>query len=111
LTASAPTPTAPVLHVPDEPTARAERWLAAILDGEPLEHVLTCDEGVVAWLWSRWRFLASAGVSEEDLEQIALDYRREIWLWLAGERTWSQCCSGLIGRITRRIADPVRAEG
>jgi len=28
---------------------------------------------------------------------------------LAGERTWTQCCSGLIGRITRRIADRDRA--
>ena len=34
---------------------------------------------------------------------IVADYRREIWLWLAGERTWAQCCSGLIGRITRRL--------
>ena len=27
-----------------------------------------------------------------------------VWLWLAGERTWAQCCSGLIGRINRRVA-------
>ena len=30
-------------------------------------------------------------------------YRRELWLWLMGERTWVQCCSGLIGRIERRL--------
>ena len=63
----------------------------------------------MAWLWSAlgasW---PRAGVGEDDLGQIVLDYRREIWLWLAGERTWSQCCSGLIGRITRRIADGTR---
>jgi len=96
---------APVLHVPDEPVARAERWLVAVLEGADLEHVLTGDDGVVPWLWTRWRTLAAAGVAEEDLGRIVLGYRREIWLWLAGERTWSQCCSGLIGRITRRIAD------
>ena len=28
---------APVLHVPDEPTARAEDWLAAVLDGRELD--------------------------------------------------------------------------
>lgn len=29
-------------------------------------------------------------------------YRRELWLWLAGERSWQQCASGLAGRIARR---------
>ena len=99
----------PVLHVPDEPTVRAEGWLACVLDGEDLEVVLTKDDGVVPWLWTRWRTLAGAGLGEEDLGLIVLGYRREIWLWLAGERTWTQCCSGLIGRITRRIADRDRA--
>ena len=96
---------APVLHVPDEPTVRAERWLAAVLDGGDLEPVLTGGDGIVAWLWTRWKTLATAGVGEEDLGRIVLGYRREMWLWLAGERTWSQCCSGLIGRINRRIAE------
>ncbi|HEX3333166.1 MAG TPA: hypothetical protein VHS57_02435 [Acidimicrobiales bacterium] len=94
----------PVLHVPDEPTVRAEGWLGAIHQGRELDEVLAGEDGIVAWLWSRWRSLGSAGLSEEDLGRIVLDYRREIWLWLAGERTWSQCCSGLIGRITRRFA-------
>ena len=94
---------APVLHVPDEPTARADGWLAAVLDGSDLERVLGDEnDGVTAWLWSRWRSLASAGLNEDDLRVIVLGYRREIWLWLAGERTWAQCCSGLIGRIDRR---------
>ncbi len=99
---------APVLHLPDEPSVRAEGWLASVLDGEDLERVLTGEEGLVPWLWTRWRSLAVAGLGEEDLRQIVLGYRREVWLWLAGERTWTQCCSGLIGRITRRTGD--RAE-
>jgi hypothetical protein len=94
----------PVLHVPDEPTAKAERWLAAVLDGQELDVVLSEEDGVSAWFWSRWRTLASAGLSEEELGRIVLGYRREVWLWLAGERTWAQCCSGLIGRINRRLA-------
>ncbi len=94
----------PVLHVPDEPTSRAEEWLAAVQDGRDLDAVLTeDDDGVTAWLWSRWRALAATGLDEEDLGMIVLAYRREIWLWLAGERTWAQCCSGLIGRINRRL--------
>ena len=98
-------PELPVLHVPDEPTSRAEDWLAAVQDGRELDTVLTGDDdGVTAWLWSRWRALAVTGLDEEDLGVIVLGYRREIWLWLAGERTWVQCCSGLIGRINRRSA-------
>ncbi len=64
---------------------------------------------MVEWLWSRWRSLAGVGLSESDLCAMVLGYRREIWLWLAGERTWAQCCSGLIGRISRRIAGRDRA--
>lgn len=93
------------LHVPDEPTTRAKDWLSAVLDGRELDAVLTDgDEGVTAWLWNRWRTLASAGLSEDEFGLIVLGYRREVWLWLADERTWSQCCSGLIGRINRRLA-------
>jgi hypothetical protein len=95
---------APVLHVPDEPVARAHDWLDAIHRGRDLDDVLQGDDGFVPWLWSRWRSLGPAGLSEAELEKIVLDYRREVWLWLAGERTWTQCCSGLIGRITRRFA-------
>jgi hypothetical protein len=96
--------TTPVLHVPDEPAARAEAWLAAVLDGQNLVDVLSAEDGVAAWLWSRWRSLSGIGVNEVDVRAMVLDYRREIWLWLAGERTWAQCCSGLIGRISRRVA-------
>ena len=98
--------TEPVLHVPDEPVARAEVWLARVLEGAEPKVVVTGDDGVADWLWSRWRFLASAGFSQDDLGRIVSDYQREIWLWLAGERTWNQCCSGLIGRIARRIESP-----
>jgi hypothetical protein len=90
--------------VPDEPAVLAEGWLAAVLDGRELDGVLDDpDDGVTAWFWSRWRTLASAGLSEQGLGQIVSGYRRELWLWLAGERTWAQCCSGLIGRINRRL--------
>jgi hypothetical protein len=95
----------PVLHIPDEPIALAERWLGAVLDGQALEDVIGDEqEGIAAWFWSRWRTLASAGMNEEQLGQVVLAYRRELWLWLAGERTWAQCCSGLVGRINRQLA-------
>ena len=94
----------PTLHVPDEPSARAAAWLAAVLDGDDLTDVLRADDGLVPWLWSRWSTLSKVGLTRDEFEDIVLSYRREIWLWLAGERIWTQCCSGLVGRVSRRMA-------
>ncbi len=93
----------PRLHLPDEPTARAELWLDAVLSGQELVAVIAGEGGFVDWLWSRWRVLAASGLNRGDLEAVVVAYRREIWLWLAGERTWEQCCSGLLGRMERRF--------
>lgn len=100
----------PDLHLPDEPVTRGGSWADAVIrQGHDLESVLTVGDGMVPWLWSRWRTLASAGMSEDDLARLVLDYQREIWLWLSGERTWVQCCSGLIGRISRRWPSEIPA--
>ena len=97
----------PTLHVPDEPTARAAAWLDAVLEGDDLTDVLRSDGGLVPWLWSRWSALSKVGLTRPEFEDVVLGYRREIWLWLAGERIWTQCCSGLVGRITRRTAQVI----
>ncbi len=91
------------LHVPDEPVVARARWLDEILEGAPLDEVLVADGGLVEWLWARWRVLDGVGFGEKSLAAVVLDYRREIWLWLVGERTWAQCCSGLLGRLGRRL--------
>jgi hypothetical protein len=92
------------LHVPDEPVGRFEDWRAALRDGRDIGEVLSGDDGVTAWLWARWRApLAASALDEDALRRIVGDYRRELRLWLEGDRTWAQCCSGLIGRITRRL--------
>jgi hypothetical protein len=101
----------PTLHVPDEPFARAEGWLAAILDGDDLTDVLRGDDGLVRWLWSRWSTLSKVGLTRDEFEDVVLGYRREIWLWLAGERIWTQCCSGLVGRVSRRTAQVIDPAG
>lgn len=93
----------PRLHVPDEPVARRDDWCGAVLDGADPETVVAGDDGVAAWLWHRWRVLEELGLDAGTFTAIAVGYRREIWLWLAGERTWAQCCAGLVGRIERRI--------
>ena len=90
------------LHLPDEPSVKRAEWYGRVLAGEDLETVVSSDDGVAAWLFSRWQALESSGVSREAFVAQALAYRRELWLWLHGDRTWEQCCSGLIGRIERR---------
>lgn len=109
--ASAPTTPAPAaaaaaprVHVPDEPSTRRERWGDAVLEGTPLGEVLVGAGGVADWLWARWRVLERAGLDRAGFDTVVLGYRRELWLWLAGERSWEQCCSGLIGRLGRRLA-------
>jgi len=69
-----------------------------------LDEVIEKEDGIAPWLWERWRVLESAGLDQARFVGIVAGYRREIWLWLMGERTWAQCCSGLIGRIDRRLA-------
>jgi hypothetical protein len=89
--------------MPDEPTVRADAWLTAVLDGNDLASVLGAEDGLIPWLWSRWSSLSKVGMSYDEFAQIVMAYRREVWLWLAGERIWNQCCSGLLGRVSRRI--------
>ena len=60
-------------------------------------------DGVGEWLWGRWRVLERSGVDRAAFAEVLGGYRRELWLWLAGERTWAQCCSGLLGRLARRF--------
>jgi len=89
------------LHVPNEPDRSV--WRSRVMESATLEEVIEKEDGVAAWLWERWRVLERAGLDRAQFGAIVAGYRREIWLWLMGERTWSQCCSGLIGRIDRRL--------
>ena len=97
------TATLPQLHLPDEPADRRESWRGAVLGGTPLADVVGTPDGVARWLWARWSVLAASGVGEERFVELVIAYRREIWLWLTGDRIWSHCCAGLIGRVSRRM--------
>jgi hypothetical protein len=90
------------LHVPSEPDRSI--WWSRVMQNATLDEVIEKEDGIAPWLWERWRVLESAGLDRARFVGIVAGYRREIWLWLMGERTWAQCCSGLIGRIERRLA-------
>ncbi len=93
----------PALHLPDEPLGRKAEWRSSVLGGTAQRVVAGDDGGVGEWLWCRWRALQRAGIDEPGLRAIVVGSRRELGLWLHGDRTWVQYCSGLIGRIGRRI--------
>ena len=99
------------LHLPDEPTVLADQWLDDVVCGQTLESVLDGESGLTAWLWFRWRSLGAAGLTQEDFAGIVRDSRRELWLWLAGERPWDQACAGILGRIERRTPAGLLASG
>lgn len=37
------------------------------------------------------------------LRQLVAGHRRELWLWLVGERRWEPVEAGLAGRVARRL--------
>ena len=79
---------------PTSPRLGPQAWLAAVLDGRRPRRVLARDGRVgrvVVVPLEPWRGRPQRARSSR---RIVLGYRREIWLWLAGERTWAQCCSG-----------------
>ncbi len=106
--ASRAEPAWPWLHLPDEPIGQRDAWRAAVRRGVELTEVVGGPGGIAEWLWARWSVLGRADTSAEDLRAVALGYRRELWLWLFGDRTWTQCCAGLIGRLRRRQPTHVR---
>lgn len=94
----------PSLHLPEEPVAQRQRWRDAVLGGHHITTVIEGDDGIGHWLWRRWRVLGQHGMKEGDVVALCAAYRRELWLWMIGDRTWEQSCSGLIGRIERRVS-------
>jgi hypothetical protein len=90
------------LHVPSEPDR--DRWRRLVLENATVDEVIEKDDGIAEWLWQRWRILDRHGMDRSAFVALVSGYRREIWLWLMGERTWAQCCSGLAGRVERRLA-------
>jgi hypothetical protein len=60
--------------------------------------------GVTGAAWAAWEpVLVRAGVDRTWLGELVASYRRELWLWTAGERQWAQVVAGLAGRVRRRL--------
>jgi hypothetical protein len=92
------------LEHPDEPVEMRVALRDAILNGSDWRDGFADDICVGVWLWERWRpALEPAGMDRERFVDVIVAYRREVWLWLVGERTWEQMIVGLAGRAGRRV--------
>ncbi|MGH9169812.1 MAG: hypothetical protein ACRD0Z_02915 [Acidimicrobiales bacterium] len=65
---------------------------------------------LAAWATQHWGDrVANLGMGDEALFEAFQSCRREIWLWVTGDRRWSQLASSLTARIARRaLADSGR---
>lgn len=82
-----------------EPVDVRDRWWAAERAGDDRTDLVVSVADVV---WAAWgAHLTDAG--QAWLAEVTASYRRELWLWLAGERPWEQALAGLAGRVYRRV--------
>jgi hypothetical protein len=98
--------TAPELALPEEPVALRRRT-RELIEQHPDKGAAVIDEGsfLADPLWERWGpALEAAGMARDRFGAIVAGYRRELWLWVMGERTWAQSAGGLLGRVRRRLA-------
>jgi hypothetical protein len=95
----------PDLPLPEEPVELRART-RALVEQAPERGAALVDAG--SWiadpLWDHWgSTLEPAGMDRERFLVVVADYRRELWLWVMGERTWAQTTDGLAGRVRRRL--------
>jgi len=97
-------PSVPHLEIPAEPVELRDGLREALLNGGDWRAGFSDDICVGVWLWSIWQpTLEPSGCSREDFVDIVIANRRELWLWLLGDRRWEQYASGLAGRVIRRM--------
>jgi hypothetical protein len=94
----------PRLELPDEPLDLKVGLRDALLEGTSWRDGFSDDICIGLWLWGQWQpALEPCGLSREDFVDLVMDNKRELWLWLVGERQWVQFLSGMAGRVIRRL--------
>ena len=97
---------APLLEFPPEPEELRTGLRDALLAGGNWREGFSDDICIGIWLWSRWQpVLEPGGCTREEFVDIVIANRRELWLWLVGDRRWEQYVTGLAGRVIRRMPD------
>ena len=101
------------LSLPVEPVELRART-QTLVEQDPGLGAAVVDAGsfVADPLWERWGpALEAAGMDRDRFGGVVAGYRRELWLWVMGERTWAQSAGGLLGRVRRRLPTPRPGRG
>jgi hypothetical protein len=94
----------PRLELPDEPVDIKVGLRDALLEGQNWRDGFSDEICIGLWLWGRWQMaLEPCGMGREEFVDAVIANRRELWLWLIGERQWFPFVTGLAGRIVRRL--------
>jgi hypothetical protein len=100
----------PRLELPEEPVDLKANMRDALLDGHDWREEFADDMCLAIWLWSLWQpALEPYGLTREDFFDHVIAFRRELWLWLIGDRQWLQYVTGLAGRVVRRLPAATQA--
>jgi hypothetical protein len=103
--AGAPAASDPSESVPALDPAVLRSELRALAAADPAGAAGELPVRVAAALWDDRRGdLEDMGVGLADLRAATGGFRRELWLWMMGERTWAQTASSVAGRAVRRVA-------
>ncbi len=95
---------APKLELPEEPVAIKVGLRDALLEGKNWRDGFSDEICIGLWLWGWWRpALEPGGMGREEFVDAVIADRRELWLWLKGDRQWFPFITGLAGRIVRRL--------
>ncbi len=94
----------PRLELPDEPIDLQRELRDTLLSGANWREGFSDDICIGLLLWRAWRpALEPLGFSREDFIDSVVAYRRELWLWLMGDRGWIPYVTGLAARVIRRV--------
>lgn len=92
------------LTLPPEPLDLRARIRQEVLDGAGWLASPGDDHGLGDTLWQYWGpVLEGLGTGRRHFDVVVAGYRRELWFWVLGDRTWEQAAGGLAGRQLRRL--------
>jgi hypothetical protein len=92
------------LEVPPEPGPLREELRQALLGGADWEGTYGPGLGVGGALWDAWGpELQARGMDGDTFAAVVRGWRRELWFWVLGDRSWQQAAGGLAGRVVRRL--------
>jgi hypothetical protein len=105
----------PRLELPAEPLdlkIALRRAVLGVVERPGVPDAFADETCLGVWLWSRWQpALEPRGCAREQCIDIVAGLRREVVLWLLGDRAWPQLVSSLAGRVSRRLPPLVDGPG